>query len=170
MKPSSSRNRYQISLLALLASIYFSLSPSIGWALGSTPVTEVDAPGKHPYQHRIGFNPGPANCPNQYFCVVTFPTVPAGKRLVVTNVSAQYSLTSGGSQASVSIGVDNNLFGDILDMLATPIGADRFLASSSITYFVEAGQSPSVFLSGVFVTPLNNSAFATITGYLVSVP
>ena len=170
MKRSAAFNHFHVPVLALLLTMFISLSPSLGWALGSTPVNEVDATGKHPYQHRMGFNPGPANCPNNFYCVVTFPAVPGGKRLVVTNVSAQYSLTAGGSQASVSIGVDGDLFGDLLDLIATPIGGNRFLTSSSITYFVEPGRSPSVFLSGTNVTPLNNSAFVTITGYLVSVP
>src|SRR5689334_2921167 len=49
-------------------------TPSVNVA--NLPAVKLE-PGKSPYQQFGGFNPGPDNCPNQFFCVATFPPVPA---------------------------------------------------------------------------------------------
>ncbi len=155
--------------------VLFSLLVSIS-TLAAAPVTQVsdiNAPWRNPYQHRITFTPNPTDCPNNLYCIATFPAVPAGKRLVVTNVSTQYSLTTPVTDAAVSIGVDGSLLSDTLDLPApVKIGDNdsRFVASASITYFVESGHSPTVILQGTYVTPVTFGTTVSITGYLVSVP
>ena len=45
-----------------------------------------------PYQHSGAVNSG--GCPSNQ-CIITFPVVPAGKRLIVTSVSAQLGPIAG---------------------------------------------------------------------------
>jgi hypothetical protein len=143
-------------------------TPSVNVA--NLPTVSLE-PGRSPYQQFGGFNPGPANCPNEFFCVVTFAPVPAGKRLVVTYVSAGFSLTGDATEASAAVGTNGEV-GNVLGVPATLISAkfNRFLASSAIMFFVEAGQSPSVFIEGQTVTPSDNSVSIALVGYLVPVP
>jgi hypothetical protein len=58
-------------------------------------VKNVDAPGRAPYQQMVPFAPGSfgASCPGAFpwtACVVSFPPVPAGKRLVVEHVTMMF--------------------------------------------------------------------------------
>ena len=143
-------------------------TPSVNVA--NLPAVSLE-PGRSPYQQFGGFNPGPDNCPNQFFCVATFSPVPAGKRLVITHFSAGFTLVGPVTEAMASIGADGDV-GSTLDVPATLISAtfNRYLASSAVTFYVDAGRSPSVFISGQNVTPSSNSVSITLVGYLVPVP
>ena len=44
---------------------------------------QVSSPATQPYQETIRFNQSETTC-TQFVCLVDFPAVPAGKRLVVT--------------------------------------------------------------------------------------
>jgi hypothetical protein len=147
-------------------------------SVSNTPTVNVDGlsgvavePGRSPYQQVTSFNPGPSFCPNAFYCVVQFPAVPAGKRLVVTYVSAEFSLNEPALNPSAGIGVNGNVFSAMgLPAREMKEGTTRFLSSGSLMYFVEAGQQPSVFCQGTNVTPSSQSAYVAIVGYLVSVP
>jgi hypothetical protein len=143
------------------------LTGSTAFAQKAALVQEVNVPAKSPYQFNLLFNGDAGHCPNNFFCNVIFPPVPAGKRLVVTHVSAQYSMNSGAVEAAVSIGTG---IGNTLDLPApTYTGGNRFISSSPVTYYFEAGETPIVFIIGSSViTGLTNHA--SVIGYLVSLP
>lgn len=158
---------FSSSMVACTVAVAGLLAGTTAFAQKAALVQEVNVPAKSPYQHNLLFNGTAANCPNNFFCAVGFPPVPAGKRLVVTHVSAQYSLNSGAVEAAVSIGTS---IGNTLDLPA-PVntGASRYITSSPVTYYFEAGETPTVFVIGSSViTGLTNHA--SVIGYLVSLP
>ena len=131
-------------------------------------VKDVDALGRTPYQQRIFFNQDNSHC-TFFTCSVTFKTVPAGYRLVVTHVSIRYKLATGGTVASVEIN-DGSAPGDGL-LLPAPayIGLSEYIASSPVTFYIEAGKAPTVSAMGQFVTNDGSiTAEATVVGYLIS--
>ena len=119
-----------------------------------------------PYQQRNLFNQTAQTC-TQFVCTATFPTVPAGKRLVVTYASARYALTAGGTAPSVRLTDGTSSGASILLPAPVNIGFDSWLAASPVTLYVEAGQTPALELGGQFVQPVSNTAEVAISGYLV---
>jgi hypothetical protein len=103
-------------------------------------------------------------------CQVSFPSVPRGKRLVITYASARYSLSSGGTDADVEVGVNGNVSDEPSILLPAPVrtGFDTYVASGPVTFYAEAGDVPTMLLEGVYVQPASNTATASIVGYLVS--
>lgn len=128
-------------------------------------VEEIYAPGRQVYQYNLGINPSGTYCPNQFYCEITFPAVPAGKRLVVTYVSVQFSLTGSVTSATGSIGT--SVFDSMVFQPAVGIGVNRFVAAGPVTYYFESGQRPVVQFAGSSVLT-SNSAFASVVGYLVA--
>lgn len=127
-------------------------------------VQEAYGPGRTPYQVNQLYNPSASICPNNFYCQIAFPPVPAGKRLVVTHASATYSLNAGATEAIVEIG--NGLF-NTMDLPApVAVGNLRYVASSPITYYFEAGETPYIFITGSSVIT-GNTGHASIVGYLV---
>jgi len=121
-----------------------------------------------PYQHSVFFNQDPSTC-TQFVCNVNFPRVPTGKRLVVTYVSAQWSLTSGGNFATASVGVNGNGINQPQIILPAAVlsGFTAWVAASPVTFYAEAGDVPTVSLGGQFVQPVSATAHASIVGHLV---
>jgi hypothetical protein len=153
---------YMLPVAALLTSML--VASGAAHAQRAALVQEVYGPGRSPYQHNQLYNPSAQICPNQFFCQIAFPPVPAGKRLVVSHVSATYSMNAGASEAIVSLGA--SLF-DTIDLPAPVfVGFNRYVASSPITYYFETGQTPYVFITGSSVIT-NNTGHASIVGYLV---
>ncbi|HEY2381334.1 MAG TPA: hypothetical protein VGK48_09155 [Terriglobia bacterium] len=136
----------------------------------ATLIQNIDEPGRNPYHQAIIFGQDSGSC-TPFVCTVNFPAVPAGKRLVVTYASAYYSLASGGAEQNVSIGANGNFFSDF-QYLAAPsnLGFNRVIVGGPITYYVDAGNMPSLFLGGNQVSTGSLSAEATIAGYLISAP
>ena len=132
-------------------------------------VQDRDSPGRAPYQNEVGVNPSNSICPNPFFCVITFPAVPAGMRLVVTHASVEFTNGIGGPGVGYITG-PGGIFGPRLiipNSVVTP--NNRTIASGQVSYYVEAGQTPQVIFSG-FKVITSNSAFASLVGYLVTLP
>ncbi len=127
-------------------------------------VQEVFGPGVTPYQSNQLYNPSASICPNQFYCQIAFPAVPAGKRLVVTHASATYTLNAGATEAIVEIG--NGLFSTLDLPAAVNTGNNRYVSSSPITYYFEQGETPYIFITGGSVIT-SNTGHASIIGYLV---
>ena len=154
--------RLTIARLALAACGL--LACSLASAQKAALVQPVFGPGVTPYQSNQLYNPSASICPNQFFCQIAFPVVPAGKRLVVTHASGTYSMNAGATQAIVSIGTN---IGNTLDLPAPiNVGSDRYVASSPVTYYFEAGETPIIFITGGSVIT-SNTGHASIIGYLV---
>jgi hypothetical protein len=127
---------------------------------------QVSSPATEPYQETIHFNQSATTC-TQFVCAVDFPAVPAGKRLVVTFVSARYGLSPGGTLASVELGINGNFNEPSVLLPAQRIGFDTHLASGPVSFYVDAGDEPTLGLQGQFVQPASLTATASIVGYLV---
>jgi hypothetical protein len=168
-----------IGVVALAATFGALVAPKTTHALVATlvqvvnttanpvPTNDVDQPGKHPYQASVIFNQDATNC-TSFVCTANFPAVPAGYRLVITNASALYGLTPGGAAPNVALVINGNIFGArFLLPLPQPDGFDTYIVSSPVTFYVEAGDQPSLLLGGQFVSPVSISAEAAISGYLV---
>ena len=154
--------RLSVARLALAA--FGALASSAASAQKAALVQEASGPGITPYQSNQLYNPSASICPNQFYCQIAFPAVPAGKRLVVTHASATYSMNAGASEAIVSIG--NSLF-STMDLPAPIfVGLNRYVASSPITYYFEPGETPYIFITGGSVVT-NNTGHASLVGYLV---
>ncbi len=121
-----------------------------------------------PYEKTIFFNQDVA-C-TEFACDIRFPSVPAGKRLVVTYASAQYGLRTAGGSAWVTLGVNGNKIKDPQILLPTPslvTGTAVVATSTPVTFYADEGDVPTLTLSGqVSVTP-DYSGRAAIVGYLV---
>ncbi len=135
-------------------------------AVSVNGAVQVSSPATQPYQETIHFNQGPTTC-TQFVCDVDFPAVPAGKRLVVTFVSARYGLSPGGTLASVELGINGSFSEPSILLPAERLGFDTYLASGSVTFYVEAGDQPTLGLLGQFVQPASLTATASIVGHLV---
>jgi hypothetical protein len=159
----------RLAALLVLAAAFNHLLPATAHAQKPALVRNVDEPGRTPYQHSIGLVESNSTC-SQFLCSVSFPAVPAGYRLVVTHASASYGLVSGAGRANVFLGADGDIFNNTL-MLPVPVndGANYYIVSSPVTYFVEPGSTPYLFLGGNGIAT-NQSATATIVGYLVAIP
>lgn len=126
------------------------------------------AADEEPYEHTVFFNQTDSTC-TQFVCEVSFPAVPAGKRLVITYASARWALTSGGNNATVALGVNGNDVTDpqILLPAAVLSGFSNWVAAGQVTFYAEAGDVPTLSLQGQFVQPVSNTAEAAIVGHLV---
>ena len=140
------------------------LACSAAHAQKAALVQPVFGPGVTPYQSNQLYNPSASICPNQFYCQIAFPPVPAGKRLVVTQASATYSMNPGASEAIVSIG--NGLFSTMDLPAPVNVGVNRYVASAAITYYFEQGETPYIFITGSSVIT-GNTGHASIVGYLV---
>ena len=140
------------------------LACSLASAQKAALVQPAFGPGITPYQSNQLYNPSASICPNQFYCQIAFPAVPAGKRLVVTYASATYSLNAGATEAIVEIG--NGLFSTMDLPAPVNAGNSRYLASGPVTYYFEAGETPYIFITGSSVIT-SNTGHASIIGYLV---
>ena len=132
-------------------------------------VQDRDAPGRAPYQNEIGINPSSSVCPNNFFCVITFPPVPAGQRLVITHAAAEFTNGAAGAGTAYVTG-PGGIFGP---RMIIPPGqlttTNRTIASGPMTYYIEPGQSPQVIIAGSSIIT-SNSAFAMLSGYYITLP
>ena len=127
---------------------------------------QVSNPATQPYQETIHFNQSATTC-TQFVCEVDFPAVPAGKRLAVTFVSATYGLSPGGTLASVELGINASFNEPSILLPAQRTGFDTYLASGPVTFYVDAGDEPTLELQGQFVQPASLTATASLVGFLI---
>jgi hypothetical protein len=109
-----------------------------------------------PYQAMASVSDS-TTCPGEQ-CILSFPTVPAGKRLVITNVSAQLGpsadqLVLEGNGVSFFVPKSDNAIGYI---------------ASQVTVYFDAGTTPTV---RIFVGDSRQptSLFVTLVGYFVPI-
>ena len=155
---------FQPSVLRLAVAAFAALACGAASAQKAALVQEATGPGITPYQSNQLYNPSASICPNQFYCQIAFPAVPAGKRLVVTHASATYSMNAGAVEAIVSIG--NSLFSTMDLPAPVGVGFNRYVASSPVTYYFEQGETPYIFITGSSVIT-SNTGHASIIGYLV---
>ena len=105
-----------------------------------------------------------------------FPTVPAGKRLVITNFSGQARAPSGCKVASISLGTSNEGGGTFNHPFTfavphpNPAIAEVASFHERTLAYVEAGSSPTFGVSASCAGISAGSQVVTISGYFVSLP
>ena len=154
-----------MSTVKLLASLLVAgVLGTIGTLSQAAPASQVVTIGNVPlpvnipllkYQETGGVTSN--TCAPQ--CILSCAPVPAGKRLVLTHVSAQVS----DDVEIVVIERPNSGAADAL-FVTKPYAGSQYI-SAPVTYYYEPGETPS---ARMFVTvPGNNSLIVTLVGYLV---
>jgi hypothetical protein len=132
----------------------------------------VDEPGRIPYQYAVDFQSGTSACVTNSFCIVPFPAVPAGKRLVVEHLTVFAAVSGGGIPNLLAFGDNfvtnqNNVF--IIPPTFTPsvtsLGATFYALERPVRVYYEPGTTPKVKIGASA-----NFAFTcnmTLHGYLI---
>ena len=166
-----------IAIASAIGSSLISVTPA-AFAAKAVLVQSADEPGRVPYQESMRIRNDSTNCPRppdgrNLYCVATFPAVPVGMRLVVTHVSANYARSAPAEVALVRLGMNANL--DFTLDLPVPVQLPdmrfgRFVVSSPVTFFVNSGDAPSVFLMAASSDREDAAIHVVVVGYLVSLP
>ena len=154
-----------MSTVKLLASLLVAgVLGTIGTLSQAAPASQVVTIGNVPlpvnipllkYQETGGVTSN--TCAPQ--CILTFSPVPAGKRLVLTHVSAQVA-----DDVQIVV-IERPNSGGIDALFVTKPYESSSYISAPVTYYYEPGETPS---ARMFVTvPGNNSLIVTLVGYLV---
>jgi hypothetical protein len=112
-----------------------------------------------------------SNGPCTGTCVVSYPVVPTGKRLIVQQVSTLVTFSEAGAGAPADIELRG---GNVFQFLPiTPAPANfgsqtQYLAHAGVLAAYDSGQNPMV---DVFVPSVSAySALAAISGYMIDIP
>jgi hypothetical protein len=154
--------------LAILATLGHFYAKPLMAQVRAALVSNVDDPGRIPYQLGRNFldcNPGN--------CTVLFPSVPPGKRLVITNISGRIATSvAAGSLISPSVEA-NNAGKEVIVFLATTFqgtseGQNLFVFNQPTHLFYAAGEEP---IADVQFTapnaPGTGTVSFTLTGYML---
>jgi len=159
-----------MSAIATLAIVgHYTAKPL--WAqIRAALVENVDEPGRNPYISQAYFS-----CSGSRDCVVQFAQVPAGKRLVITNVIGNIFVQPPGVVSLLDLGT-----GPYTSSMDVPTfaqagpgfgGMNIFGVDAHILAFGEPGSTP--VMEAIGTAPFDTSGFGsslTISGYLVSLP
>lgn len=158
-----------IAFLSIAASASM-FSPHVLAQAKPALVRDIDEPGRNPYQKSIVLNQGAAAGCTTIACFFVFDTVPAGKRLVITYVSAGWALASGGAGASAIMYLDGTNSGPT-PYLVAPVntGFNYYVSAGPVTFYAEPGYTPTVVVGGQFLAT-GITAVVHLTGYFVSLP
>ncbi|MGH9720610.1 MAG: hypothetical protein ACRD8O_10385 [Bryobacteraceae bacterium] len=145
-------------------------------------VKGIDEPGRNPYQAFRPFNLTVPSSDSSYFCqqppsppvcTLIFPTVPAGKRLVVENVTGFVAAIAPGFPIPLTFSASNPGGGTIqaipLQLLpgVEPGNIFRYGANAALKNYIEGGHQPVILVS-VSGSPgqLAHGALS-VAGYLI---
>ena len=159
----------------------------IGILVGLPPAVVQSAPAPsgvvlasdlNPYQESKTFNWSSCNFAGNQACQVSFSAVPAGKRLVIENISGELVLSFGPPEDLGSVRTVRlfNLNGDASSpswhvptvLQSTFLTATTHAVNSQVLARFEAGQVPTVFIN----TDSTNAGFnneLTLSGHFVQV-
>lgn len=149
----------RLSLIALAGA--FALLASLAHAQPKPAlVQDVDGPARNPYQHSMVRN----DCGGETNCQIDFDAVPAGMRLVVTQVSIEASVANGSEPLYLRFG--NTVLTARAAFTVPGPGSPR-LATFPLTMVFSPGAGPRAY---VFVgsSTLAASVVVSVVGYLVS--
>jgi hypothetical protein len=141
-------------------------------AIKAALVQNVDEPGRTPYQSTTS-----PTCKPGQACNINLSIVPAGKRLIATNLSGQVSVPSTTRLVSVVLHLSTEIFteGSVSPrffaptILQFPGDATLFagyIVNANVQMYFDAGTTPAVQLFSD-VNGFSESDYFTLTGYLV---
>jgi hypothetical protein len=155
--------------LALLATLgHFYAKPLLAQVRAAL-VSNVDDPGRIPYQAAYEIQLANRDCHNG--CPTNFPSVPAGKRLVITNFSGSIATNvPGGSLVQPFLSV-NSVFPPPTIFPATTFqgglqGLNHFVFNQPTQVSYNAGDQPTGFI-GLAAVSTAGAAYFTLTGYML---
>jgi hypothetical protein len=160
------RTSIALSLLAggLLA-LHFTNVPKVIAQTRAALVRSIDEPARVPYSYSLA-----PTCPFLNECEISFPVVPAGKRLRVTRISAFFRDTN----TSAFLALCKN--SDLNPMISFPLAPFNgfffgilLSATPDVDFTFEAGETPVVVLgvSAVDSIITNSGNRLGVSGYLV---
>jgi hypothetical protein len=145
-------------------------------------VKNVDEPGRIPYQQFFSATPGTTGC-GLNFCSYSFPAVPAGKRLVITDFYGIVSLLPTGKVHSLRLNIWDQsdpahwVLRNTFEVPPNPFAyysvaltsqLDRYPFQSKPVMFVDAGLIPSIdFWTGTANLNSGWPTVITVVGYLI---
>ncbi len=142
----------------------------------------VDEPGRVPYTQFFSALPGLATGCGLNFCDFYPPAVPAGKRLVITDVYGVINLEPGASVNSLQLKVTDSTFSVTRNVFEVPQNPSayydvalafelrRYAFQAKVMMFVEAGDRGAIhFWTGSGNLSSEYATSLTIVGYLVDV-
>lgn len=155
--------------------------------LRAIPVRQVDEPGRNPYQGFVAFNAdiaaaadGSSFCqppPSAPTCFAIFPAVPAGKRLVIENLTGTVTVLTPGFPSAVTIQTTVPAFANRVSVPFQLLfahdfggGAFQYGANAVVKTYVEAGDSPRVAISATGAPGVLRGGSLALSGYLVDLP
>jgi hypothetical protein len=129
-------------------------------AVANTVVNrDADGPAKQPFQMEyILFFPG-------FFGQHTFVTVPAGKRLVIESLTAQYSVSVAKNSYSVALSSSTGEVG----LSLTPSAEPYSIKTQPVRLTAEAGNDVTMYINSN-EAEANGYVEVSISGYYVDVP
>lgn len=150
-----------LALLAVVGKFY--AAPAMAQAVRAAIVQDRDQRGRNLYQSTL-------NCQNATNpCVIAFPAVPAGKRLIVEHVTALAVMPAANTLADVELrGGSIFQFLPLTANLANFAGQFEYTTNQPVLAAYNAGEIPNVdafSTSGAQFTVL-----ATISGYMIDIP
>jgi len=143
---------------AVLVSVISAVTtaPTIAQAVKAAVVKNVDEPGRSPY-HASG------SCVVGTLCTITFPAVPANKRLVVQYVSAD--LQSNNAVGNNGLGFLSDGFKSYANFDIPRIESLNFATGQEATAYIDANAVPRFSLALPSSTAFQSHGI--LTGYLV---
>jgi hypothetical protein len=156
-----------LTVLALLGHFY--AKPLLAQVRAAL-VENVDEPGRNPYQETIF-----ATCTGSQFCNQGFSMVPAGKRLVLTNISGYVDVTAGtlpNGDITSSLGGSQyaTVFFTGVRGTVSSFGT-RMVINQEIRAYFGPGETPHVFEGLVSTSDtFSDGANVMLSGYYVNLP
>jgi hypothetical protein len=141
-------------LVGMVAGI--TAGPAIAQVIKSALVKNIDEPGRAPYSSF-------ATCIGANTCTMSFPMVPANKRLVVQFLSA--SLNNPNPVSNDVFLFLTSVGKNYARLVAVGIDGENWAASQPMTAYIDAGAIPQ--LNAVLTGAIGLSASGILTGYLV---
>jgi hypothetical protein len=146
------------------------LATSAGAQPKPSLVQDRDEPGRNPWQQVIQLTQNTTTCGALLaLCSLTFDTVPAGKRLVVTHASVTFHTDPSTANPLAYAGPAQIPTFAVTLPLPEARGGTRHVASGPVLFYVEAGSYPYGIVQGFPLTDGASVAFA-LSGYFVNVP
>ena len=147
--------------LVVIVAGAFTAGPAIAQAVRAALVSNVDDPGRIPYQAQTFCSIAAGTN-----CELGLPNVPPGKRLVITNVSGYVQTNEPGG--SLVLAYIQSAAG-IIPLPTTfqgSVGASYFVFNQPVLGFYDAGTSPTV---GVSVAAVGSSSVGRfrLSGYML---
>jgi len=133
-------------------------------------VQNIDEPGRNPYQEAVF-----SSCIGSQFCNFNYSAVPAGKRLVLTQITGYIDVAAGTfPNGSVSSSLGGNAYAAVhftgVRGSASALGTRMYINQQVLAYF-GPGEVPHGFMGVVSTSDtFSGGAQLQLSGYFVNLP